>query len=275
MKINSKKNVLSGRKQRNGFTLVELLVVISIIAMLLAILMPSLSKARQIAKRMICKSNLKQLAMGWHMFLEDNDQYFYQGVNANLTYGGWRGIKGEPPRPGWPADRPLNPYFDLPTDLESESGTEVFRCPSDKGGYRPTLVREKVHKAVGTSYQTNIFLIGQNSCGSFSSWTSELDKKISDRLDDMKFSRACNPSRLFLIGDYGWINQWKPRNDPKPEWKALAEWHDKEDWHNLAFLDGHVEFLEIKKGIYVSDNYSILPFKDLYSLAHEVQGPEN
>jgi hypothetical protein len=39
----------------------------------------------------------------------------------------------------------------------------------------------------------------------------------------------------------------------------------------LAFLDGHVEFLEIYKGLYVTPEYSILPFRNLYKLAREVQ----
>ncbi len=58
---------------RAGFTLVELLVVISIIAMLLSILMPSLSNARQQAKSLVCRNNLKQLWIGWHLYSNDNN----------------------------------------------------------------------------------------------------------------------------------------------------------------------------------------------------------
>ena len=90
----------------------------------------------------------------------------------------------------------------------------------------------------------------------------------------MTLFRVYKPSLLLLMGDHYWIKQWKPRRDPDPELKALSEWHGKEDCHNLAFLDGHVDFLEIEKGIYVADEYSVLPFKDLYGLAHQVQGPE-
>lgn len=50
-------------KIKNGFTLIELLVVISIIALLLSVLMPALSKARGAARRVICMSNQKQIAM--------------------------------------------------------------------------------------------------------------------------------------------------------------------------------------------------------------------
>ena len=273
MRCDRPKSVSAGN-HRCGFTLIELLVVIAIIAMLLAIILPALRKVRLVSRRVICKSKLRQLTVAWDMYLEDNKQRFYQGLNANLNYGGWRGIKGQDPSQQWPAYRPLNTYLTLPTDLITGDNTAVFRCPSDRGGYRPSLVQNRVHEAVGTSYQTNIFLVGQNQCGVFSTWTKDLDEQISLRLNKMTSFRANNHSRLLLIGDYGWINQWKPSTDPVPEWKALAEWHGKEDWHNLAFLDGRVGFLEIKNGIYVSGKYSVLLFKSLYRLACRVQGSE-
>jgi prepilin-type N-terminal cleavage/methylation domain-containing protein/prepilin-type processing-associated H-X9-DG protein len=249
-----------------GFTLIELLVVIAVIAMLLAILMPVLAKVRIMARRLVCGNNLKQIAVAWNVYLSDNDEKFYQGVNANLNYGGWIGIKNWSPRP-------LNFYVGLPDKVEDPEDAMIFKCPSDKGGFPGALLMEKVFQAVGTSYQTNIFLIGQNRCGAFSKNTKDLDKKISGQLPTTARDIVSKPSLLLLIGDYGWINQWKPRPHPKPEWKTLAEWHGKEDYHNMAFLDGHVKFQEIKKGYYVTEEYSMLPFKDLYKLAHKVQGP--
>jgi prepilin-type N-terminal cleavage/methylation domain-containing protein len=54
-----------------GFTLVELLVVIAIIALLLSILMPSLQKAREQARNVVCKNNLKQMGLGFQMYAPD------------------------------------------------------------------------------------------------------------------------------------------------------------------------------------------------------------
>jgi prepilin-type N-terminal cleavage/methylation domain-containing protein/prepilin-type processing-associated H-X9-DG protein len=56
-----------------GFTLVELLVVISIIAMLLAVLLPALNKARASGQEVVCRSNLKQIVAGALLWAQDND----------------------------------------------------------------------------------------------------------------------------------------------------------------------------------------------------------
>jgi prepilin-type N-terminal cleavage/methylation domain-containing protein/prepilin-type processing-associated H-X9-DG protein len=67
--------------KRKGFTLVELLVVIAIIALLLSILMPSLSKARDQARRVVCQSNLKQFGLSYAMYVGQNNGFFEDGVN--------------------------------------------------------------------------------------------------------------------------------------------------------------------------------------------------
>src|SRR4051794_21994809 len=61
-------------RKRNGFTLVELLVVIGIIALLISILLPSLSKARESAQRVACLTNLRSVMQMMHMYAADNKQ---------------------------------------------------------------------------------------------------------------------------------------------------------------------------------------------------------
>jgi prepilin-type N-terminal cleavage/methylation domain-containing protein/prepilin-type processing-associated H-X9-DG protein len=65
------------RPRRKGFTLIELLVVISIIALLLAVVLPSLNKAKQKAKEVVCKSNTHQWSVVALMYTSDNNDRFW------------------------------------------------------------------------------------------------------------------------------------------------------------------------------------------------------
>ena len=244
--------------KQNGFTLIEILVVVAIIALLVAILLPSLRQARSQAKRLVCKSNLRQLAIGWDLYLSDHDGKFFQGINANLEYGGWEGLVKASPRP-------LNRYLGLDDDLKAENSAMVFYCPADTGGVPGYAQKEKAFKYLGTSYQTNILLIGQNAIPIWDQNCQELHEKINVKLKNLNRNRVCGPSTLLLIGDYGWVNEWMTYS------KQRIEWHEKQCHHNLAFMDGHVEFLPIQKGQYVTANYCVLPFRELHGLARQVQ----
>ncbi|MHC4109506.1 MAG: type II secretion system protein [Planctomycetota bacterium] len=249
MALESNRHVL--RNQTNfGFTLIELLVVVSIIALLLAIILPVLGKARMLANRIVCKSNLRQIAHAWEMYLDDNDGTFYQGVNADVDYGGWKSLY-VPARP-----RPLNKYFSLPYIPQSETEAKIFRCPSDEGGFLPA------YTMYGTSYRTNHILIGPDQVG-FLPIKDEINKKLKG----LNLSSVATPSRLLLIGDYGWVDQWWP----EPRWDLRLEWHGRCCSQNVAFLDCHVEFKEIPKGLYITDDYTVLPFRELWGLARQVQ----
>jgi prepilin-type N-terminal cleavage/methylation domain-containing protein/prepilin-type processing-associated H-X9-DG protein len=79
------------RQTNGGFTLIELLVVIAIIAVLMAILMPALNRAREQGRRAVCLSNLKQLALAWIMYADENDDKLINGAagysNVQTSWG--------------------------------------------------------------------------------------------------------------------------------------------------------------------------------------------
>jgi prepilin-type N-terminal cleavage/methylation domain-containing protein len=257
-------NKLQNRRIKQGFTLIELLVVMAIIALLLAILLPALRIARTRAKSVPCMNNLGQIALAWHMYLDDNEGFFFQGVNHNYDFGGWQGKKTNA------LYRPLNAYMKnkLSTEIETENDARVFHCPADDGAedYPGTA-----YAHFGNSYQTNTMLIGPSQLPT-ASWIAEpyrsIYTEINKYLKKLNRQQVSQPQLLLLVGDHNWVGQ----SDPVNTVYCGGGWHGKLHHYNLAFLDSHVESVRIGKGLLVvPGQYRIQPFMKLDNLVLELE----
>lgn len=103
--------------KRRGFTLIELLVVIAAIALLMAILVPALSRAKEMAKNLVCKTNLRQYGLADALYLDDNDGYFVD-TQTWLFKGGGDQCRWHD-KSAWP---PTRPSPDNPTMYPNNAG---------------------------------------------------------------------------------------------------------------------------------------------------------
>lgn len=123
------------RYKKTGFTLVELLVVMSVIAMLLGILMPALYTARRVAYKTACKENLHGCAIAFRMYLDDN-----RNIMPTI---------GNVPSEHLNDDPPINVVL-----AKYLSGPEALKCPADP--------QAKYFREQGSSYEYNTPLAGEN-----------------------------------------------------------------------------------------------------------------
>ena len=85
-----------GNHGGSGFTLIELLVVLAVVSLLVAILLPALSRARSCARLIRCSSNLRSLATGCIGYVNDHNGSFYQAPNAKAVAERWvRSVREE------------------------------------------------------------------------------------------------------------------------------------------------------------------------------------
>lgn len=139
-----------------GFTLVELLVVIGIIALLIAILMPALSKARKQGQWAVCLSNMRQIGQGLLMYANENRGYIPRPASgANGAYPddfiNWL----QPPTysgKSYPFD---DSTLAAPLNLKGEKLKQIFRCPADIPQDRPPQAGRNQYGTYIFSYSLN------------------------------------------------------------------------------------------------------------------------
>ena len=157
--------------KRKAFTLIELLVVVSIIALLVSVLIPALSSAKQLATSTVCLTNQKGLVLAWRMYADDNEDKM---VNGNSHPNSWNNLSVETPWVGPPMDEDgdtvnstkfsttfadrlrgltegaLSPY--------TGAAAELYHCPGDNRTILGTRHGPEPRYQIYRSYSVNMAL---------------------------------------------------------------------------------------------------------------------
>lgn len=208
-------------------TLVELIIALTLVAVVLAILLPTLESARVISHRGQCADNLRRVGGLWFKYLNDNNQSFpYIALKPPGWYFGGARFSSVDGSPFPDTDRPLTWYMSNPRGADA---TRIFQCPADRGitgdiAYVGTGTRS-AFRAFGTSYRANDRLLDVSR-------TRDVDTPRAAHLHEVTAPHG----RLVLTGSPAWYEVGMQTG-------RHAHWHGKPDAGNMLFLDGSVQFV--------------------------------
>ena len=221
-------------RAETAFTLIELLVVIAIIAILAAMLLPTLSRAKESGKRISCLNNLRQLAIASTMYVGDN-QGFY------------------PPRSA--ADRWPDKFYD-----NYGKNVKLLLCPSETTNYPATGGDATLADTAPRSY----FINGWNDYFYDTLSADDFDNSYmnGNYPNGLKENLIAHTSDTIILGEKATVEgdfYMDLRENGGNDFSGILEQqrHDGKNGANYAFADGSARYLKVHTALYPLNLWAI------------------
>ena len=217
-------------RKPKAFTLIELLVVVAIIALLISILLPSLSRARELSKRTVCMANQRGIGQAFYIYAQDDPGTFPAIAEANEGMDGMMQIFFASDRTTEPSTTGIpSPTVDMWAIVRANNTTpKQYICPSspdipdpaqDTTVYFDFFEARRLSYAYQYQHDPNRRVIGTSSEPTF--------PVLADANPYIKGGLVSSPSLL---------------NDRNSAWRGNSSNHTNREGQNILFQDGHVSF---------------------------------
>lgn len=242
-----------GAIMENGFTLIELLVVIAIIGLLLAVLMPALTLAKELGRRIVCCNNLRTMGLANTLYAQEHEGWYVPCMDRTLGQdrSDWY---------YWPENqdfRTLIGFKEMQSDNEGWHSPKEYQCPSDLVS-RKTMIDEENGWNNYLSYGYNI-----------TDWYHPNSDWFAMKHTGHKDTFIKNPSGKMIWGESNDWWFWWSGADYTIGWDILG--HDTispyqnagcagptmyrhNDGASFNFYDGHVEYMK-KEKVWIEENW--------------------
>ncbi len=256
------------KESLRAFTLIELLVVVAIIVVLMALMMPALSRAREQSKTTVCASNMRQIGIGIRIYASEYDNFivpYYTMSNKAST--------GSALRSHYAATLVVTGCLTAPSQPDETTvasiGHSVFRCPSGANEQTPlqyssALPTSKMDPR-GLGYSRRGYRTQAANVGYYDTWYAGLcssssyatrrehfplrynylvyatgEMNVDSRGDPYslsKFNQITRPTDMGMLFDGGCLNTTNTVMD------FINVRHNSWSGTNILFADGHAEFV--------------------------------
>lgn len=267
------------RRRLAGWSLIELMVVVCIIALLMAVLLPALARAREQARSAVCKSNLKNLGLALRFYAEGNSDYavpeYIDGGANPQTTPPWNGLPGYPIWNGAAAGA----YWTDPMLLGQYAGSGMYNM-TDGAYLNQSVARRSVlvcpsdlSHAFGTATMHTSYGLGPNftTVRAPNPWNTNPYKNMwkvnSNQAPGMELVMVDSFDARFSPG--GWYGGDPPYyGNPDPltngNWNLDGDPKSYYNWAmrhsggtNMLFLDGHVDFSTNLRQAYLAKQLTV------------------